>query len=637
MRLMAVLLLALSAPVLAAGWPHWGNDAGGARHAAGTEITPANVADLEIAWRYATGDRGQDARDRRHTFEATPVLWEGRLYFTTAYGDLHVVDARTGSGLWTFAAGTRRDVGYGEVASRGVSLWHAQSGDEHCDHRVLWGTIGGVALAVDARSGKPCEDFGEAGRLDLLAAVEGDYGRYTVTSPPVIAGDQAIFGSAIGDNWGIEVERGIVRAIDVRSGAERWRFDPIPRSEDEPNWVTWTPEATGRYGGANAWPPLSYDASLGLVFVPTSSPSPDFFGGTRPGDNRYANSLVALRAEDGTVAWHQQLVHHDLWDYDLPAQPVLTNLKRDGREYPVVLQATKMGLVFTFHRATGEPFWPIEERPVPGSAAEGEWVSPTQPFPTRPEPLISQRRLTADDAWGMLWFDQQDCAQQIEAAHSEGMYTPPTVQGTLMSPSWAGGLNWGGLAIAEDRQMAVAFVMTLPGIIRLIERDTGDLRAIAGDGPDGEYNWMHGTPYYMYRQPLMSPLGVPCVAPPWGELVGVDLSDGSIRWRTPVGSPADLVPVWLPRTAWGVPGIGGPMTTASGLVFVGAAAEHRFRAYATETGELLWEGALPFGGQANPMSYTLDGRQYVVIAAGGHTGPGLAKGDVLVAFALPED
>ncbi len=636
-RLITTLVLVPASAALAAtGWPHWGMDAGGQRHSPARQITPQNVGRLTEAWRYRTGELGQDTRDERLTFEATPVLWNDTLYVSTAYGAVHAIDAVSGKRRWVFDPQVPRSIDFGEIASRGVSLWHAPAGtDGPCAHRVLWGSIAGEAYAVDALTGIACAGFGDNGRVNLRSAVRGEIGRYTITSPPAIVGRLAVFGSAIGDNNGIDVERGIVRAIDAVSGTEVWRFDPIPRSAADPAYSSWAASAARRFGGANAWAPLSVDADLGLVFVPTSSPSPDFYGGARPGDNRYANSLVALRVADGSVVWHQQLIHHDVWDYDLPAQPVLTEIRDDQASYPVVLQVTKTGHVFSFHRATGEPYWPIEEVPVPQRGAPGEALSATQPRPQRPPPLVGQRALTPEDAWGLLYFDQRACARLIDSARSEGMFTPPSEQGTLMYPGWAGGFNWGGLSVDAARQIAVGFTMELPGIVRLIPRTNGPLDEVADAGPDGEYAPMRGTPWYMYRAPLLSPLGIPCIAPPWGRLHGIDIATGSVLWSVPVGTPADIAPVWVPAFEWGMPGIGGPMTTATGLVFMGAAADHVIRAFDIHSGERLWQADLPFGGQANPMSYEIGDRQYVVIAAGGHSGPGLATGDVLVAFALP--
>ena len=368
--------------------------------------------------------------------------------------------------------------------------------------------------------------------------------------------------------------------------------------------------------------------------VPTGSPSPDFYGGERVGDDAYANSLVALSVESGEVAWYRQLVHHDLWDYDLPAQPLLIDLEKDGTTVPAVVQTTKAGMVFVFNRLTGEPLYGIEERAVPQGGVPGERLSPTQPFSSLP-PLVSHAPVTADDAYGMLFFDTRGCRKRLARFRSEGIFTPPTIAGTIMNPGYAGGSNWGGLAFDPESQIVVATVMQLPLWVRLTPRAEAERQIAAGTFEREGYTEMEGTPYVMNRGLVASALGMPCTKPPWGKLVALDLGRGEIVWDRPLGTIEDIAPAIVPNLELGTPLIGGAIVTRAGLVFVAAAADDYLRAIDLATGEELWKGRLPAGGQATPMTYALDGRQYVVIAAGGHGGLATTRGDYVVAFALP--
>jgi quinoprotein glucose dehydrogenase len=378
---------------------------------------------------------------------------------------------------------------------------------------------------------------------------------------------------------------------------------------------------------------MSVDAERGLLFVPTGNPAPDYYRGSHPEMDHYGSSVVALRASTGEPVWSFQTVHHDLWDFDVPAQPTLAELRRDGEVVPAVIQATKMGLLFVLHRETGEPLLPVEERPVPQTGAPGETPSPTQPFPVRPPPLV-RHALSPEDAWGLTPWDRGWCRRRLAELHRGGAYTPPALRETLMYPGNAGGSNWGGVAFDPDRQLLVANVIDLPWAVTLFPGS--EYEAWKRAQPDIEISPQRGTPYAMRRLPLLSPLGVPCNAPPWGSLAAVDLGAGEIRWQVPLGTIRDLSPLPLPLR-WGVPNLGGPVATASGLVFIGAAVDDYLRAFDVGSGEELWKGRLPAGGQATPMTYRgRDHRQYVVIAAGGHGRLGTTLGDWIVAFALPD-
>ena len=615
----------------------------GAKFANLSQITPENVTSLDTAWTFHTGDLGEGFKYKKHSFQASPVLWNRRLYVSTSGGLAFAIDATTGRQSWRFDSGLPKGAGYSENASRGVTLWHDDTAaeDSACAHRVFLPTLIGRVFALDALDGKPCSGFGDQGSVDLRATAlpeaaefELEPGDYGITSPPVVYQNLVIFGSAIGDNRGVVLERGVVRALDARTGAEVWRFDPIPRDAADPARTTWAGDSADRTGGANAWPPLSIDRERGLVFVPTGSPGPDYFGGERLGDNRHANSLVALNAATGAVVWAQQIVHHDLWDYDLPAQPALVDLDYAGQRIPAVVIVTKTGMLFSFRRDDGRPVHPIEERPVPASDVEGEVAAATQPFSSLPV-LVSHKALHADDLFGPLWFDRRACEHTLAGLRNQGIFTPPSLQGTLVNPGWAGGANWGGVAIDAARQIAVVNVNQLPGIVRLIARKDVDALRASGELEGWELALQRGTPYAMARRMFLSPLELPCNAPPWGKLVAVDLRGSRILWDIPLGTNADLAPAPVPNFDWGVPNMGGPLLTASGLVFIGAAAEYVFRAFDVNTGAELWKAELPTSANATPMSYQIDGRQYVVIAVGGHGGLPVDRGDALMAFALP--
>ncbi|HEY8549281.1 MAG TPA: pyrroloquinoline quinone-dependent dehydrogenase [Vicinamibacterales bacterium] len=610
-------------------WPAYGGDPGGTRYSPLTTITRENVGRLAVAWTYRTGELGQNARSGdKLTFEATPVHFDGRLYLSTAFGRTIALDPATGREIWTFDPEIDRKAPYSEVTSRGVSTWRdPRGGDGECSRRIFLGTIDARLIALDAVTGKRCAGFGTNGEVDLAAAVGGRrYGNYQVTSPPAILRDLVIVGSSIGDNWLADTGSGVVRAFDARTGEQRWSWRPLPGSG---------PEA----GAANAWSMISVDADRDLVFVPTTSPSPDFFGGLRPGDNRDANSVVALRGSTGDRVWAFQTVHHDLWDYDLAAQPALVEVTHDGRKRAAVAQATKMGFLFLLDRETGEPLFPVEERPVAKSDVPGEVSAPTQPFPVRPRPLMPIGPLTPETVWGPTEADRETCRAMLKPYRADGIYTPPSLQGTVSLPGNASGTNWGSMAYDPQRQVAVLNTSRLATLVQLLPRDEFDAAAKRSRDArdDYEYGRQEGAPFGMRRRTFLSPRGLPCIAPPWGTLAAVDLSTGDVRWEVPLGRGLADHPLAgiVPPDLEGVPNGGGPLVTASGLVFIAASMDSRFRAFDIETGRVLWETRLPRAGIATPMTYrTDDGRQMVVIAAGGHGKMGLDRGDYVIAFAL---
>jgi quinoprotein glucose dehydrogenase len=603
-----------------------------------TEITPANVGALRVAWTFRTGELGQGVKDwSRSAFEVTPILYDGTLYLTTSSTDVVAVNAVDGTVRWRHDSQSRKDLHYSDGVSRGVSLWvdEASPPGAACHARIYAPTLDARLLALDAATGTACADFGEHGAVNLLSDVrsqfkEGDEWRnYLVTSPPAILDGMVIVGSSIGDNRAVLEELGSVRAFDARSGALKWSWDPIPRDPSNPVFKEWSPERVAAASAANAWAPLSVDAARHLVFAPTGSASPDFFGGMRPGDNRWANSVVALEGGTGTLRWGRQLVHHDLWDYDVGSQPTLVDLKHDGKHVDAVIQATKTGFLYTLDRDSGAPIFPIVEKPVPQDAVPGEHPSPTQPYPIAPPALTRQAPITADDAWGVAWFDSRACRKRIEGYRSEGMFQPPAIKDSLMQPGNAGGANWGGIAFDPKRQLAVVNTMNLPFVVALIPRAEFLQQRESESYKDFEFARQEGTPYGMRRTAFKSSLGIPCVKPPWGMLSAVDMEHGTIKWQVPLGD-APFIHVNI-----GMPAIGGPILTASGLTFIAASLDGRMRAFNTDSGKLLWEVKLPAGGQATPMTYSLGGRQYVVIAAGGYKSDS-PRGDYLVAYSLPK-
>jgi quinoprotein glucose dehydrogenase len=617
-------------------WPAYGRDAGGSRFSPLSDITPANVASLTPAWTFHTGEleEAKNAKWKNATFEATPILVDGTLYFCTGHGRVFALDPVTSKERWRADLDFVKGIGRSDLACRGVSAWLDESAPAAapCRRRILTATLDAQLVALDAGTGKRCEGFGSGGVVDLTTGLtNAERGHYSVTSPPAVIGDAVVVGSAIGDNHRTDDTRGVVRAYDARTGALRWGWDPIPQRPTDPTWATWKDGSAPRTGGANAWAQLSADPERGLVFVPTGSASPDFYGGERKGANQWANSVVALRAADGSLAWAFQVVHHDLWDYDVPAQPTLVRVRRDGREVPAVAQATKMGMLFLLDRETGAPLFPVEERPVPRSDVPGEETSPTQPFPTLPLPLAPQR-LAPDDAFGLTPWDRGKCRDAIAQLRNEGIFTPPSLRGTLVFPGNGGGTDWG--SVAFDAKSGLLYVNTsrVAHVVTLIPRD--QLETARAAAPKTEFGKMLGTPYAMKREVLLSPFGIPCNPPPWGTLAAVDLASGKVKWEVTLGTTRDIAPVPI-AIGWGTPNMGGPIVTAGGVVFIGAAMDDYLRAFDAATGAELWKGRLPAGGQATPMTYRAGGKQYVVIAAGGHGRMTTRLGDTVVAFALP--
>ena len=628
-------------------WRSYGGDAGNTRYATLTQITRDNVNHLAVAWTYRTGEMDSTRYHLRREprFEATPLMVDGTLYLSTPLGRVIALDPTTGHERWAFEA--KPDIGgrWGDFANRGVSTWvdPAAAPNAACRRRIILGTVDGRIIELDARRGTVCTGFGERGSVDLRRGLRNApyyHEEYELTSPPAVIRGLIVTGSAVADNNRTNAASGEVRAFDARTGQLRWSWDPVPRDSTDPAWKSWRGPMAHTTGAANAWSVIAADSARDLVFVPTGSASPDYFGGERIGDNRYANSVVAIRASTGKVVWHFQAVHHDLWDYDVASPTTLATITRDGRRVDVVLQATKSGQLFVLDRDTGTPVFPVEERPVPASRIPGEDASPTQPFNTV-IPALSPQGMTMDDVWGPTPADRASCVAQIQSLRNEGVFTPPSVEGTVAVPSNIGGAHWGGLAFDPVRQTAVVPVNTLAAFVQLIPADRFDTaEATANSSRFGdEYTRMHGTPYVMRRRLLIGPSHLPCTKPPFGALVAIDLQSGRRLWSVPLGDLAALasagtVQAGAARDALGAPNLGGPLVTAGGVVFVGATLDHAIRAFDIETGRLLWQGAIPGGARATPMTYRMpNGKQYVVICVGG--GDEFGTGDYVIAFALP--
>jgi quinoprotein glucose dehydrogenase len=617
-------------------WPEYAGDAGGTHHSDAAQIDAANVTGLVPIWTFRTGDlaRRPPAAIAQSNFEATPILVGDRLVFCTPFNEVIALDPGSGKPIWRYDPQLALDANPGNAYTcRGVAAADMQAVRENlpCRQRIYTGTNDGRLLALDVRDGKPCEDFGTHGQVRIDPGTQLEWpGEFQITSPPVILDGVLIVGSSITDNVRVAAPHGTVRAFDALTGAPRWTWDAIPRSADDPLVAEWG-SGWREAGGTNVWAPMTVDRQRGLVFLPTTSPSPDFYGGMRPGPNRYADSVAALNASTGKLAWAFQIVHHDLWDYDVPAQPTLATIEWQGAMHDVVVQGTKQGLLFLLDRDSGVPISPVEERPVPGSDVPGEWVSPTQPIPSR-MPSLAPQRLTASDAYGFTPWDRGACRDAIAHARSEGLYTPPSERGTILYPFQGGGINWGGVAVDASRGIVYANASRLADLVQLVSADQYEAAKVAH--PDYEFMPMRGAPYGMLRKQLLSPFGAPCNPPPWGVLAAVDLRRGALLWQATLGTTEEIAPLHIALHT-GSPTFGGPLLTAGGLVFIGSTLDRYLRAFDATTGAELWQGRLPATAQATPMTYVWRGRQIVLIVAGGHRDAEVALGDSVVAFALP--
>lgn len=609
--------------------------------------------DLTVAWIFHTGAlQTPGATNRRSSFEANPVLWDGRLYFDTPYDEVFSLDASSGEKVWSFDPKIDHNTQFGIVTSRGVALWHgSKRGSASCESdRVFVATLDRRLIAMDATSGFVCRDFGHYGVVDLAKGLHlTDTRWYSFTSPPTVVGDVVVLGSSVGDNQLVEAPSGVIRGFDARSGKLLWSFEPLP----------WAQTAKQRSGSGGAWSVISADPEMGLLFVPTGSPSVDFYGVNRPGDNRDANSVIALDVNTGRRVWGFQVVHHDLWDLDVAAEPLLFTFRE---KTPAVAVTTKMGMTFVLDRWTGQPLYPVQERSVPKSEIKNEETSPTQPFSSLP--LLAPMTINPAEIQGRDEAETKFCRKKLAALTNRGMYTPVGLKPTLLYPGSTGGVNWGSAAFDPRAGVLYANVNRLAYETRLVPRvhppatvmratltellhkvrdywwnilwpngpaeSTTEGLFLPPDWGGREVSEQAGTPYRIYRTPLVSPSGLPCIPGPWGAVVALDLNRGEILWTSPLGT-------LMPGQATGAVTVSGPIVTASGLLFTGGGMEPLLRAFDVTTGREIWQGKLPVAAQSTPMTYELNGRQFVVIAAGGHGSLAQPLGDSLVAFALPRN
>lgn len=597
-------------------------------------ITPATVRRLQPAWSFRTGHlSGAATPAATIKFQVTPIYVAGRLVLCTPFSEIIALDPETGAPVWRFDPQIDRTrAPANSFNCRGIASWRdpKSTGAALCATRILAATLDRRLIALDHRTGAPCPDFGDRGTVAIDPPGQGfEAGEIQSSSVPAVIGERVIVGSSLADNRRSAAPAGLVHAFDVRTGERRWSFDPLPRTQRQARAQGWP--APARVGHANVWAQMATDPARGLVFLPTSSASPDYFGGDRPGDNRHANSLVAVEADTGQVRWAFQFVRHDVWDYDLPAQPILTTLELGSQERDVIVQLTKMGLVFVLDRATGEPVFPVEERPAPQGGVPGEALAPVQLWPATIEPLIDPDDV---EPFGLVPWEREACRRQMAGLRHDGLYTPPTETGSLIYPFSGGGVNWGGGGFDDRQGLLVVNVSRVAQAVRLIPQDRE--RPVRQDdfGPASGVASQRGAPYAVERRVLLSPMGVPCTPPPWGTLIGLDIKNGRKAWEVPLGTSETVAPFSI---AWnsGTVNLGGPLVMDSGVTFIAAAGDLYLRAFETRSGRLLWQTRLPAGGQATPMTYRHKARTYVVQAAGGHGGLATPPGDWVLAYALP--
>jgi quinoprotein glucose dehydrogenase len=630
----------------AADWPAYGRTQEGTRYSPLRQITPENAKDLQVAWTFRTGDMKGPNDPVEITNEVTPIKVGDLLYLCSPHQILFALDAKTGTLKWKFDPKLQPDPSFQHVTCRGVSYVDLSASaaasasgpaaTAACARRIYLPVNDGHLYALDALTGQRCEGFGNHGDLDLQHAQPVTTpGQYEPTSPSIITSTVIIVAGAVEDNFSSREPSGVIRGFDVRTGELLWAFDPGAK---DPNHIP-GPGEHYTLNSPNSWAPAAYDAKLDIVYLPMGVRTPDIWGGDRtPDQERYASGLLALHASTGKLAWFYQSVHHDLWDMDQPSQPTLADITgKDGQSVPVVYAPAKTGNLFVLDRRTGVPVVPAPETPVPQGAAPGDHVSPTQPFSEltyRPS-----KDLTDADMWGATMYDQLMCRVMFHRLRYEGTFTPPSLQGTLVFPGNLGMFEWGGLAVDTDRQIAVANPIALPFVSRLMPRGPGNpmepVPGAKGSGTESGIQPQYGVPYGVKINAFLSPLGLPCKQPAWGYISAIDLKTNQIVWKKRIGTVRDSSPIPLPFKM-GMPMLGGPIVTAGGVVFIGATADNYIRAFDVNDGKQLWQARLPAGGQATPMSFSIDGRQYIVIAAGGHGSFGTKLGDYVIAYALPQ-
>jgi len=614
------LLLLLPANLLAQEWRHYGGDAGGMKYSPLKQINRANVATLRKAWSFHTGEIS-DGKTllTRTTFEATPLVVDGVMYLTTPYNRLVALDPETGEKKWDFDPKIDKSRPTNLFISRGSAWW-----SDGKTRRIFYGTLDARLYSLDPATGEPDAAFGDKGSINLRAGVADQFPNraYAMTSPPAIYKNLVICGAMVSDG-DPKGPSGDVRAFDARTGKLVWRFHVVPRAGEFGN-DTWDGESWKDRGGTNAWSILSVDADRGIVYLPLTSPSTDLYGGDRKGANLFGNSLVALEAATGKRLWHFQTIHHDIWDYDLPAQPNLIHVTRNGKRIPAVAQVTKTGFVFVFDRVTGKPLFDIEERPVAVSEVPGEQAWPTQPFPVKPPP-VTRQSMTPAELNTLTPELQEFCSKLVEGAEFKPLFTPIGLKPTILFPSTNGGVNWGGASFDPETQTLYVNSMEIGFIQQMLRQPAGrdsvvPYRSRGRSTPNSRF-WNNDY--------------IPCQQPPWGLLTAIDLNMGTFRWRSTLGVVDALTGKGIAPT--GTANLGGSIVTAGGIVFIAATNDSRFRAFDKETGKELWTTRLPASGHASPATYLgkRTRKQFVVIAAGGGNKYNTTYGDEFVAYTLP--
>ncbi|MBO0139974.1 glucose/quinate/shikimate family membrane-bound PQQ-dependent dehydrogenase [Agrobacterium sp. Ap1] len=614
-------------------WHQYGRTPYGQRYSPLDQINVDNVGSLQEVWRYQTGDVKRPDDVGETTYQVTPLKVGNALYLCTPHNLAIALDAATGKQIWKYDANSGMNPDRQHQTCRGVSYYRDQAAQAGaaCAERVYLPTADARLIALDAKNGEVCASFAEGGTLHLEKGMKyNPAGYYYSTSPPAIVGNKIIIGGAVNDNYSTEEQSGVIRAFDVNSGQLIWNWD-----SGNPTQIQPLPEGqTYTTNSPNSWSVFSVDEELGLVYIPLGNQVPDQLGmGRSENVEKYSSSIVALDINTGADKWVRQTVHHDLWDMDVPAQPVLINItKPDNTVVPALVGPTKQGDIYVLDRRSGEPIIPVTEQPAPGGTIPEDHASPTQPISAL---NFRPRTLEGRDMWGVTMFDQMVCRIRLEQMNYEGQYTPPSLNGTIVYPGNFGTFNWGSVAVDPERMVMFGMPTYLAFTSKLVPRADIPPKGQDEKGSEQGLNRNDGAPYGVFMGPFLGPLKIPCQAPPWGYVAGADLRTGEIAYKHRNGTVMDMTP--LPLTfKVGVPGIGGPMITKGGVAFLGAAVDDYLRAYNLTNGRQLWEARLPAGGQATPMTYAVeDGRQFVVIVAGGHGSVGTTPGDYVIAYALP--
>ncbi|MNH96618.1 Quinoprotein glucose dehydrogenase [compost metagenome] len=614
-------------------WHQYGRTPYGQRYSPLDQINVDNVGSLQEVWRYQTGDVKRPDDVGETTYQVTPLKVGNALYLCTPHNLAIALDAATGKQIWKYDANSGMNPDRQHQTCRGVSYYRDQAAQAGaaCAERVYLPTADARLIALDAKNGEVCASFAEGGTLHLEKGMKyNPAGYYYSTSPPAIVGNKIIIGGAVNDNYSTEEQSGVIRAFDVNSGQLIWNWD-----SGNPTQIQPLPEGqTYTTNSPNSWSVFSVDEELGLVYIPLGNQVPDQLGmGRSENVEKYSSSIVALDINTGADKWVRQTVHHDLWDMDVPAQPVLINItKPDNTVVPALVGPTKQGDIYVLDRRSGEPIIPVTEQPAPGGTIPEDHASPTQPISAL---NFRPRTLEGRDMWGVTMFDQMVCRIRLEQMNYEGQYTPPSLNGTIVYPGNFGTFNWGSVAVDPERMVIFGMPTYLAFTSKLVPRADIPPKGQDEKGSEQGLNRNDGAPYGVFMGPFLGPLKIPCQAPPWGYVAGADLRTGEIAYKHRNGTVMDMTPLPLPFKV-GVPGIGGPMITKGGVAFLGAAVDDYLRAYNLTNGRQLWEARLPAGGQATPMTYAVeDGRQFVVIVAGGHGSVGTTPGDYVIAYALP--